>query len=239
VQVVTNEARARNELRKGNALLFASMGLFLVGMAQTCQGSASAEADALTTAMLVLSMAALLSALPFINRWGPRFRQDGPLEKALKGLDNRYTLLNFVGGKLPDHLLIGPGGVRVLVARGMPGVVRCRRDRWSRPGTLSWLGVFSGDALRDPTAEAARGVARVTGRLASTPDMGLAADAPVGATIVFTNPKTSLELDGSRFPVTRARELRAHVQRDKGALRPPEVVRLRQALEPTASRPAG
>lgn len=237
MQVVTNEARARGERRKGNALLIGSMILLVAGLGQSCLAVASAYSDTLATLTLALSTAVLLISLPFINRWSPRYRQDGPLEKALKGLDNRYTLLNFAGRGLPDHLLIGPGGVRVLVARALAGSVRCRRDRWSRPGTIPWLGLFSGDALRDPTAEATRGVAQVSRRLESTLDSERAVETPVGATIVFTNPTVSLELDGSRFPVTRARELRAHVQRDKGSLRPPEVARLRQALEPQAGRP--
>jgi hypothetical protein len=237
VQVVTNEGRARGELRKGNALLFASMGLFLFGMVQSCQAAPSAETDAVNTAILALSAAVLLFCLPYVNRWGPRFRQDGPLEKALKGLDNRYTLVNFAGGGLPDHLLIGPGGVRVLVARGVAGAVRCRRNRWSRPGVLSFLGAFSGDSLRNPDREATRGIAQVTRRLESALDPPLAHPVPVAASIVFTNPKVALELDGCRYPVTSGRELRAHAQRDKGSLRPPEVARIRQALEPPARAP--
>jgi hypothetical protein len=236
VQVVTNEARARGELRKGNALLFASMGLFLFGMVQSCQSAPSAEADALATVTLALSAAVLLFSLPLINRWGPRFRQDAALAKALKGLDNRYTLLNFAGGGLPDYLLVGPGGVRVLVARGLAGTVRCRRDRWSRPGALAWLGAFSGDALRDPTREATRGIAQVTRRLERTLDADQAAAVPVGASIVFTNPNVRLEIEGCRFPVARGRELRAQIQRDKGSLRPSDVARLRQVLEPHAGR---
>jgi hypothetical protein len=237
VQVVTNETRARGELRKGNALLFASMGLFLFGMTQSCQAAPTAEAEAASTLILAMAAAVLLVCLSYVNRWGPRFRQDGPLEKALKGLDNRYTLVNFAGGGLPDHLLIGPGGVRVLVARGLAGPVRCRRDRWSRPGVLAFLGAFSGDSLRNPNREAARGIAQVTRRLEGALDAEQAARVPVGASIVFTNPRVTLELDGCRYPVTRGRELRAHVQRDKGTLRPPDVARARQALEPPASQP--
>jgi hypothetical protein len=231
VQVVTNEKRARNELRKGHVLLFASMGLFLFGMAQTCRAEPSAETDALVMVTVALCFAALMFSLPIVNRWGPRYRQDGPLEKALKGLDNRYTLLNFAGGDLPDHLLIGPSGVRVLAARGRPGAVRCRGDRWSRPGTLAWLATFSGDAFRDPTREATRGTAQVARRLERAGAAAEAAAVPVTASIVFTSPTVRLDLEGCRFPVVRGRDLRAHVQRDKGRLRPSDVARVRQALD--------
>src|SRR3954451_14637821 len=87
------------------------MGLFIFGMAQSCRSGGSAETDALVPLTLTLCFAVLLFSLPIVNRWGPRYRQDGPLEKALKGLDNRYTLVNYAAGGLPDHLLIGPSGV--------------------------------------------------------------------------------------------------------------------------------
>jgi hypothetical protein len=45
-----------------------------------------------------------------------------------------------------------------------------------------------------------------------------------------------LEIEGCRFPVARGRELRAQIQRDKGSLRPSDVARLRQVLEPHAGR---
>jgi hypothetical protein len=77
-------------------------------------------------------------------------------------------------------------------------------------------------------------VAQVTRRLERALDPAQAAAVPVGASIVFTNPDVRLEIEGCRFPVARGREVRAQVQRDKGSLRPPEVARLRQALEPEA-----
>ena len=200
------------------------MGLFIFGMAQSCRSGASAETDALVTLTLTLCLAVLLFSLPIVNRWGPRYRQDGPLEKALKGLDNRYTLVNYAAGGLPDHLLIGPSGVRVLAARGLPGAVRCRRDRWSRPGMLAGLGLFSGDALRDPNREATQGIAQVTRRLERCGRRGAGRRGPRNRHYCVHEPgRGTWSYDGCRFPVVRGRDLRAHVQRDKGILRAPDL----------------
>jgi len=233
VQVVTNEARARGEQRKGNWLLIGAMLVYLAGFGQAWLVPANPLSDALSIAGLVVGTALWLLSQTYIRRVGARYRQDAPLERALKGLDNRYTLVNFADRELPDHLLVGPGGVRVLVARGLAGRVRCQRDRWSRPGAVGWLDVVSTDHLGNPAADATRGVAQVTRRLERALDAE-PAGALVTASIVFTNPKAVLEIDGSHYPVTRGRDLRAHIQRDKGSLRPPEVARLRQALEPAA-----
>jgi hypothetical protein len=60
----------------------------------------------------------------------------------------------------------------------------------------------------------------------------------VDATIVFTNPRARLEIEMCSYPVALARDLRASLQRDKGTLRPPEIAKLRQALEPQTSSAA-
>jgi hypothetical protein len=239
VHVVTNEAHARGELRKGNALLISALVVYLAGFGQAWIVPANPLSDALSIAGLVLGTALWLVSQSYVRRVGPRYRQDAALQKALKGLDNRYTLLSFAGGGLPDYLLVGPSGVRVLVARGLSGAARCRRDRWSRPGLLGWLDLFSAEQLGNPTAEATRGAAQVTRRLERALDAGRAAEVPVAASIVFTNPNARPEVDGCEFPVARGRELRGQVQRDKGGLRPPEVTRIRQALESPTIRPSG
>ena len=42
-------------------------------------------------------------------------------------------------------------------------------------------------------------------------------------------------VDGSQFAVTRAKDLRAHIVRDKGRLAPPQLARLRGRLVPAAA----
>ncbi|HZS01516.1 MAG TPA: hypothetical protein VFE37_22560 [Chloroflexota bacterium] len=238
MQIVTNEARARAEQRKGNGLLIAAMLAYLAGFGQAWLVPANPYSDALSIAGLVLGTLLWLVSQSYVRRVGPRYRQDAALDKALKGLDNRYTLLHFPDAGLPDHLLVGPAGVRVLVPRGVPGRVRCRDDRWSRPSTFGWLGMFGVEQLGNPTRDAARGVTQVTQRLGRALDGEQAAAAPVGANVVFTHPNVQLEIESCRYPVARGRELRAQLQRDKGSLRPPELARLRQALEPQRSSAA-
>ncbi|HEY7063054.1 MAG TPA: hypothetical protein VII06_16365 [Chloroflexota bacterium] len=238
MQVVTNEALARGQMRKGNALLVAALLVYLVGFAQGVLLPANPFSDSLSLGGVVLGTALWLVSQYYTRRWAPRFRQDGPLKEALKRVDNRSTLLSFAASQLPDYLLVGPQGVRVLVARGNDGTIRCRQDRWSRAQTPSWLMLLVGDPLRNPSAEAKRSVAQVQRYLERALGAEAAADAPVDATIVFTNPRARLEIEMCSYPVALARDLRASLQRDKGTLRPPEIAKLRQALEPQTSSAA-
>ena len=235
MRVVTNQAHVARQMRNGNALLIAAMVVYLAGFVQSCLAPENPVASVVSVVGLGLGTALWLGSQYFVRRWGPRFRQDAALGQALKGLDNRYTLLSFPGRGLPDYLLLGPAGVRVLVARAIDGTVRCQRDRWSRVGTRAWMSLLLGDPLRNPTAEATQGVAQVTRYLERrlAPDDG--PRPAVSPIIVFTNPKVRLEIEGSRFPATRARDLRAHLQREKGSLRPTDVARLRAVLAPQAS----
>src|SRR5512138_1201903 len=133
MQVVTNEAYVRNRTNLGNYLNFASMGLLVVGMVL------SFMLDRLGTIALWLSYGALIMALmllnvarPFTRRFGGKWRQDQWLIPNLKGLDNKATLFNFASSKLPDHVLVAPSGLYVIVPKPNGGTIRFDGQRWSR-----------------------------------------------------------------------------------------------------------
>ena len=231
---VTNEALVRRQVRKGNLYLVAAMAVFGAGFAVAWLRPEDAVSSTVSLGALVLGFFLWQVSQYFIRRWGPRQRQDAALARALKGLDNRYTLVSFADARLPDYLLVGPHGIRVLVARAVDGTVRCRRDQWSRAGTPPLLSFFLGNPVRNPTVEAVQSVSQVQQYLERELDRGDSGMVPVSATIVFTHPKVRLEIEGCKFPVTSARDLRAHVQRDKGTLGPPQIATLRRLLSPPA-----
>jgi hypothetical protein len=61
---------------------------------------------------------------------------------------------------------------------------------------------------------------------------------PVGATLVFTNPRVRLEAENTTYPAATPRELRGHIQRLKGSLSPPQVTALRRLFEPPSATTA-
>jgi hypothetical protein len=232
VYVVKNEALARRQIRRGNWFLFGALGVFAAGFAVSSLRGEDELASIFTLGALLLGVFSWQVSLYYTRRWGPKERQDVALVSALKGLDNRYTLVVFSGARLPDYLLLGPLGVRVLVPRAIDGAVRGHGDRWTRLQTQAWRSLLLGNPARNPTDEAKQGVARVEEHLQRNLDPALSAAVPVGATIVFTNPRVRLEADETTFPAATARELRGHIQRLKGTVAPPQVTALRRLFEP-------
>src|SRR4051794_32336971 len=110
MHLVTNEKLAQRRFRLGTAFHLAALGILGVGLLISLQS----PGDQLL--LLAPYVALLLFLIPYyfgksyIQRYGPKNRQDAALAQATKGLDNRYTLINFATARLPDYLLIGPGG---------------------------------------------------------------------------------------------------------------------------------
>jgi hypothetical protein len=233
VLVVTNETLARRQMRKANWLLLAAMLILMAGFFAGMVRPDDQIMVYVSTIGLVLGFFLWQISQYFVRRYGPRNRQDAALERALKKLDNRYTLISFAAQRLPDYLLLGPHGVRVLVPRDVGGTVRCQRDRWSRVGTPGLVRLLS-NPLRDPTTEAAQSVQQVERYLARELEPGEAEAIPVTATIVFTNPNVRLEVDDCRFPAARAQNLPTDLRRDKGSVTPAQIAQLRQLLAPAA-----
>ena len=229
MHVVVNHSLVRNQVRLASALHFGALAVFAVGLwfSWTQPEQLLGSYSAIVVGLLLYNFGQVL-----LRRWGPRFRQDGILAKALKGLDNRYTLLAFVSRKLPDYILAGPGGVQVIVARNHGGAIVCRGDRWTREtgrGIRRFLSLFGGAALGDPGQDVARGIQAVRARFRQQGVPG-EPELPVGGVVVFTNPAAKLRIDGCSQTVTGLRQLRNQVRGGKGGLSQQAVARLVEAL---------
>jgi hypothetical protein len=87
------------------------------------------------------------------NRFGRRTRPDGEINKALKPLNNSYTILHF---KTPvSHLLIGPAGIWVLIPRNTQGIITYteNKKRWRQDGGNLYLKIFAQAGLGRPDLE--------------------------------------------------------------------------------------
>lgn len=229
MHVVVNQKLARDRVRLASAFHFAALGVFAVGLwiSWTQPDQILGSYAAIVVGLLLYNFGQI-----FLRRWGPRFRQDGLLVKALKGLDNRYVLLAFASSKLPDYILAGPGGLQVIVPRIHAGAITCRADRWRRDqgrGLGRFLTFFGGVPLGDPGQDVARGIQVVRERLRKgEPSDG--PEPPVGGVVVFTNPEAKLRIDGCTRPVTGIRQLRNHILGSKGTLNQQAVNRLVEVL---------
>jgi hypothetical protein len=234
MQVVVNQDLVRRRVRLASAFHLTALLVFAIGLfiSWNQQEEIDWEHTVGAYTAIVIGLVLYNFGQVFLRRWGPRFRQDGALARALKGLDNRYTFLAFRSTKLPDYILVGPGGIQVIVARNHDGNISCRGDRWTREmrgGLLRIFSFFGGNPLGDPGADVARGVHRVREHLRKHGFAG--EEPPIGGLVVFTNPNAKLRIDGCAHPVTTARQIRNYVRTVKGPLNRQVVARIIQALE--------
>lgn len=228
MQLVVNQPLVKSRVRIASAFHMGALAIFAVGL--WFSWTYGEEQILASYAAIVIGLLLYNFGQVYLRRWGPRFRQDGVLAKALRGLDNRHTLLAFPAGKLPDYILVGPGGVQVIVPRPHDGTIRCDNDRWRRE-SLGGLGrlfsLFGGNPLGDPGLDLSRGVQRVRERL----QRQNVDPPPIGGVVVFTNQAAKLSLNGCTAPVTRLRQLRGNIGGTRGALNQQGIARVVEALK--------
>jgi hypothetical protein len=135
------------------------------------------------------------------------------LESALKGLDNRYRLFNFMGPV--DHVLLTPVGVLVITLRRMGGDIRCRENKWAmKTSLLSKLRLFTEEQLGNPGDDLLRDVKGLQKLL----ELKLPADenekpVPIGGFVYFGNPEARLTLDQPTVPVLHIKTIKDYLRR--------------------------
>jgi hypothetical protein len=241
MQLVTNEPLARRRFRIGTYLYGAAMVVLMAALLANLYLPQEYETAKLLAPFLALPIffVPYLLSRDYIQRYGPRNRQDAALAQAGKGLDQRFSLVSFPSGKLPDYLLIGPSGIYVLVPRGHTGTLVCRGDRWAREGVGAASQVVStlwGTPLGNPTRDLVQGVGRVQQALADR--LGDAATSvPVNGLVVFTHPQAKLRTEGCSVQATTAKNLKNQVRGGgKGGLSTQQLARIRDALVAETSR---
>lgn len=220
MHLVVNQKLVSSRVKIASAAHLAALAVFAVGLFVSWSNpEPTMEQMGGAYGAIIIGLILYNVGQVFLRRFGPRFRADGVLARTLKGLDRRYTLVSFASTKLPDYILVGPGGISVIVARPHDGSISCRANQWRRdPGTglkrLSAL--FGGTPFGDPSQDVSKGIQRVRQRLA---ERGIpeSDQPPIDGVIVFTNPAAKLRIDGCSYPVTGLKGLRNNVRGGKGS----------------------
>ncbi len=232
MQIVENKTYVSGKVRIGNIANYASMGLLVVGFVLSLMTSTFGQ-EAIFAAYVALIAAFLLLSYgrTFSRRWGSRFRQDQWLIPALRGVDNRYTMFNYAAPGLPDHLLVGPAGLFVLIPRSNGGTVRFQNGRWSRGniGSSLFRGLAEG-GIGNPLVDVRRAMELLAGYLKKHGSEELIAGLEARPIVVFTNPGARLEVHNPPIPVVQNKELRAIFRKAKPILAPEKVEELMQVL---------
>lgn len=232
MQVVENKDYVSRKLKSGNIANIASMALLVMGFVL------SLMTDRFGNTAIFVAYAALIGAFlllsyarTFSRRWGTRFRQDQWLIPALRGVDNRYTMFNYASPELPDHILVGPGGIFVLVPKSNGGTIRYQNGKWSRGSVAGSLlrGVAEG-GLGNPLIEVRRAMTELAAYLRKYGSEELIQGLEARPIIVFTNPGARVEAKDPPVPIVQSKELRAIFRRAKPTLEPEKVEQLNRVL---------
>ena len=227
MHVVVNQKLISTRVKIASAAHLAALAVFAVGLfvswstpdptLEPVEGAYERMAGAYGAIIVGLILYNVGQVL--LRRFGPRFRADTVLGRTLKGLDRRYTLLAFPSTKLPDYILVGPGGINVIVTRAHEGAISCRANEWRRDpgkGLKRFASLFGGTPFGDPSQDVSKGIAKIRQRLEQH-GIPESQQPPVDGIIVFTNPAAKLRIDGCSYPVTGLKGLRNNVRGGKGS----------------------
>lgn len=126
------------------------------------------------------------------------------VRSALKGLDNRYVLLQYT---LPlPHVLLGPDGLTVFVVRSQPGVIRYANGRWRHQQRGKFLRQLAGqEGIGAPEMD----VERQVGRLARYLERQLPqVEVPIRGVVLFIHPDATVEAEDSPVPVFHGKKVK-------------------------------
>jgi hypothetical protein len=164
-----------------------------------------------TLGLLIIGVVASQYGIVQAFRFARRPRPDQELADALKGLDDRYRLYNFLFPA--DHVLLTPKALYVVVLKSVAGKVicegrSCKQERRFSLGRL--LRLFSPEALGDPMREARWEQEALTRWLSKNPEVG---EVTVEPMIVFLSPQVDLDVRNPEVPAIRAKALKETLRR--------------------------
>jgi hypothetical protein len=206
-QVVANKAKiARRTSLGGLAIMLPGFFFGMGGLINPAlQGG---EYIGLAYISLILGTIVATIGGRMAEQWIVEPRDDQKLDKALKGLDKRYRLVNY--HPPAAHMLLTPVGLYVIVMRDETGPIRFDGKRWTQPSSLMriWRDWRHG-GLGNPTAEV-DGLAKKVVELVKAG--GSADNIPILPLIVFSRPDAALEIAPEHDNIIHLQDLKSYMQ---------------------------
>jgi len=209
MKIIKNEKKINRNARIGQILTIIAMLTLGLGLYITF-----AQPTQINLSIMALMVGFILSQIGiyFTNRWGRRPRPDELLDKALKGLDNRYSLYHYI---LPStHVLVGPAGVWVLLPKHQKGTITFGKNRWrqkTRGVLMAYMKFFAQEGLGRPDLEIDSEIDSLKRYLKKEiPDL----DTPiVNAALVFYHPDVVLQIEDATAPTLPIGKLKDFVRK--------------------------
>ena len=209
MKIIRNDKKIRRNSRIGGAATLIGLALLVGGMIFTF-----AVPSLITLSWLFLLAGFIVSQMGvyYGGRFGRSPRPDEMLDRALKGLDERYTIYHY--DSPVSHLLVGPAGLWILMPHNQNGKIIYTKGRWKQTKTgcfQAYLRFFAQEGLGRPDLD----IPVETQTLAKHfnkkhPEVELP---PVQTALVFTNETAELDLDDAPNPSMAAKELKEFLRK--------------------------
>ncbi len=185
------------------------------------------EWSTLTAVMLFVGFASATTGIYYANRWVKKPRPEDTIDKALKGLGDKYCLYHYELSS--DHVLLAPNDVVVTETRNIEGHFSYTNGKWRQKMSISRaLRFFLEERLGNPIADAQAAVSHIKAALKANLPAG--GKVPVRAVVVFVHPAAVLEeIENPPIPVCQPKKLRRRVLVQEPDM-PPELYAQVEAL---------
>ncbi|MCL4458808.1 MAG: NERD domain-containing protein [Chloroflexi bacterium] len=214
MQIVTDQQFVRRRATIGRLSTLLGFALFLGGFALSLNIAGPYS--------IYYAYAALIAGLYIFSigrynfiRWGVKPREDEVIANALKGLDHKYHLLNYLPQLPVRHLLLSPIGLFIIDPKQHYGQISLRGGEWRHKRSIwSWFtdGLAEG-GLGNPTLEARRNEEAVRRYLAQRLSEEEMEQVQIKSIVVFMSPRAKLEVVEPQIPAVTPKELRGLVRR--------------------------
>jgi len=208
MKIVSNEKLIKRNRKIGQVLTMAALAVLAIGLYFSFT-----KPEMITVTFGALLVGFLLTQVGtfYGNRWGRSPRPDETLTASLKGLEEKYTLYHYTAGAA--HLLAGPTGLWALIPITAGGTITYdeNKDRFRQKGGNFYLKIFGQDSIGRPDMDAQYAIADLKKSFQKNVE-GIELPDPQ-AVIVFTNPKTTVEISESPVPAVAVDKLKEFIRK--------------------------
>jgi hypothetical protein len=194
MRIITNEGLIKRYARLGTIASFGGLLILVVGMVMSFREDGNFS---LSLGLLLFGFMLSQVGIYLGNRYARLPRPDQAMNKALKGLERRYSIYHFVAPSA--HLLVGPAGIWVVLPKPQRGHITFDKGRWRQRGGLglAYMRIFAQESIGRPDLEIGAELEGMHKFLKKEiPDVEFPAPQAV---LLFTNEKT--EVDAPAAPV--------------------------------------
>jgi len=233
----TNHKLVSKKATMAKRVSLVGLGVLLVGLAITLPGLFNPVGQNewyLRSSYFALILGTIIStiAMRYTEKWFIKPRNDQRLDKAARGLDHRYRLINYYTPA--EHVLLTPTGLYVLSVKDETGLIRFDGKRWLQPFSLIrlWRDLRHG-GLGQPTLEANAEIEKLQKWLKPN---GEGADAPIARLIVFSKPEAELDIASGHDYIMPIKNLKSYLLKHAALPLPSDLYQaLAEAITPHAA----